>query len=127
MKLFLVIFLFVSILSTPIAVGAQDPVTDSFTYASQIGGGALGSDPLQVTIVSLINVALSFTAIIFTGMTVYGGALYVTSHVNEDDRDYAMSTLKSGVIGMAFIIFSMSISKFVLASVSTASGGGLTF
>ena len=127
MKIFITLLLFVSLFLPPGEILAGDPITESYSYASQIGVGALGTNQLQNVIVSIINVVLSFTAIIFTSMIIYGGALYATSHINEEARIYAMSTLRSGVIGMFFIIFSMSISKFVLASVSTATGGVLTF
>jgi len=129
MKFGLPLFLFILLFASPFELLAQgSPIAESFSYASQIGGEALGANPLQKIIVSIINVVLSFTAIIFTGITLYGGALYATSHVNEEERAYAMATMRSGIIGMAFIIFSMSISKFVLSSVSAATGSSaLTF
>ena len=117
------------ILSLPEFVSAQNPVTQSFSYAGQIGEGALGSNQLQDVIVSVVNVMLSFTAIIFTSTIIYGGFLYHTGHFNEEDRNYAVATIKSGVIGIFFIIASMSISRFVLSSVIDATGGNapLTF
>lgn len=125
-KLFLYLALLL-LLPTGAVFAQADPISSSFTYASQIGGGALGTSNLQDIIVSIVNLMLSFLAIVFVNMIIWGGVQYYTGHLHEEEKQYAVATLKSAIIGMGFILFSMSISKFVLASVSTATASTLTF
>ena len=111
----------------PSVVLAQNPVTNGFEYASKIGGGAFGSADLRDTIVQLVNVLLGFLGIIAVIIILWGGFKWMTAGGNEESVGEARSLIIAGIIGLAIIIASFAISKFVIESFATATGGNVDF
>ena len=105
----------------------QDPITNSFGYAQEIGGGAFGTADLRDTIVSLVNVLLGFLGIIAVIIILWGGFKWMTAGGNEEKVGEARSLIIAGIIGLAIIIASFAISRFVIQSFSTATGSTVSF
>ena len=117
-----------SLVVLPSVVFAQtDPITNSFGYAQGIGGGAFGTADLRDTIVSLINVLLGFLGIIAVIIILWGGFQWMTAAGNEEKVSSARTTIIAGVIGLAIIIASFAISRFVIQSFSSATGSSISF
>ena len=106
---------------------ATDPITSGFDYSKNIGGGAFGSADLRDTIVSLVNVLLGFLGIIAVIIILWGGFKWMTAGGNEEKVGEARSLIISGIIGLAIIIASFAISRFVISSFSAATGSPISF
>ena len=98
-----------------------------FDYAQNIGGGAFGTADLRDTIVSLVNVLLGFLGIIAVIIILWGGFKWMTAAGNEEQVGEARNMIIAGIIGLAIIIASFAISKFVIQSFSEATGGNISF
>ena len=117
-----------SLVVLPSVVFAQvDPITNSFGYAQGIGGGAFGTADLRDTIVSLVNVLLGFLGIIAVIIILWGGFKWMTAGGNEEKVGEARSLIIAGIIGLAIIIASFAISRFVIQSFSSATGSSVSF
>ena len=118
-----------SLVVLPSVVFAQgiDPISNSFGYAQGIGGGAFGTNDLRDTIVSLINVLLGFLGIIAVIIILWGGFQWMTAAGNEEKVSSARTTIIAGVIGLAIIIASFAISRFVIQSFASATGSTVSF
>jgi hypothetical protein len=117
---------------SPLEVGAQgfigaDPISESFSIAQQIGGGALGTADPRDIMVSLVNTLLSFFGLYVIVIILWGGFSWMISGGNEERLATARSTLSGGVIGAGLIFSSFAITRFLLTSFSDATGGTVTF
>jgi len=97
-----------------------------FDYAQNIGGGAFGTADLRDTIVSLVNVLLGFLGIIAVIIILWGGFKWMTAAGNEEQVGEARNMIIAGIIGLAIIIASFAISKFVIESFSEATNGSIS-
>ena len=116
-----------SLVVLPSVVFAQDPITNSFQFAQNVGGGAFGTADLRDMIVSLINVLLGFLGIIAVIIILWGGFKWMTAGGNEENVGEARSLIIAGIIGLAIIIASFAISRFVIQSFATATGSTVSF
>ncbi len=90
---------------------------------------ALGNQSLVGTVVKIINIGLSLLGIVALGIVLYGGFVYMTSGGAEDKIATAKKILINGTIGLAIILSSWAITRFILAKLGEATGvsglGGL--
>jgi len=93
-----------------------------------VGGFAneldLGNATLPATIASIINVALSLLGIVAVVIILIAGFKYMTAGGNDEKTGEARKLMFAGIIGLAIILSAWAIAKFVLASLSTATGTG---
>lgn len=82
--------------------------------------GAYVQTSLPLTVAKMANTVISIMGIIFLALTVYAGFLYMTSQGNEQTTDKAKKILTGAVIGLAIMLMSYSITKFVTASLLKA-------
>jgi len=80
----------------------------------------LGKRDIRATIASIINVAMGLLGIIAVGIILIGGFQWMTAGGNEENVDKAKKRIIQGVIGLAIILASWAIARFVLESLVTA-------
>ncbi|MFH1078572.1 MAG: IPT/TIG domain-containing protein, partial [Patescibacteria group bacterium] len=81
------------------------------------------ADP-RVIAANIINVALGLLGIIFLGLMVYAGFLYMTSGGEAEKTDKAKKMITSAIIGLILVLSSWAIAKFVIDRLIAATGGG---
>ncbi len=72
---------------------------------------------LRIIIARYIKIFLGFLGIIFLGLILYGGFLWMTDMGNSDNVKKAKSILSTGIIGLIVIMASFAIANFVTESV----------
>jgi len=80
----------------------------------------LGNRDIRATIASIINVAMGLLGIIAVAIILIGGFQWMTAGGNEENVDKAKKRIIQGVIGLAIILASWAIARFVLESLVTA-------
>ena len=80
----------------------------------------LGNRDIRATIASIINVAMGLLGIIAVVIILIGGFQWMTAGGNEENVDKAKKRIIQGVIGLAIILASWAIARFVLESLVTA-------
>ncbi len=90
------------------------------------GANIAGSGPTDPRIIAanIIRVALSLIGIIFVGLSVYAGFLWMTAGGEEEKVSRAKKLLYNGVIGLAIVLSAYAISYFVFQSLLGATTGG---
>lgn len=78
-----------------------------------------GENPVDIRemIIDIVKIVLTFLAIIFLVLIIYGGYQWMTAAGNEDKVSKAKDTIKNGVIGVIIILAAYSITHFVLEDV----------
>ena len=80
----------------------------------------LGQRDIRSTIASIINVAMGLLGIVAVVIVLYGGFTWMTAGGNEEKVGTAQKIIVSGIIGLALILASWAIARFVLESLVTA-------
>jgi uncharacterized BrkB/YihY/UPF0761 family membrane protein len=80
----------------------------------------LGQRDVRATAASIINVAMGLLGIITVCLILYGGFLWMTASGSEEKVEKAQKIIVSAVIGLALILASWAIARFVLESLVTA-------
>lgn len=123
-KYFLVFLLSLGLLgSVQIPVFAQTSSKDNllFDVARQSGYNKdTNVQTLSETVGKIIRILLGLLGIIFLALTVYAGALWMTSQGEEEKVTKATGILKTSVIGLIIILASYSLSYFVLDKIFEA-------
>ncbi|MDD5340925.1 MAG: hypothetical protein PHC97_00635 [Patescibacteria group bacterium] len=92
------------------------------SFGQKIYGGTY-MPPQQVASL-IIKSILTLLGIIFVGLILYGGFIYMTSQGEADKTKKAKSTIMYAVIGLIIVIAAYSIASFVLNSITESVGGG---
>ncbi len=87
--------------------------------------GSLGNETLIKTVTRVINVALGLLGIIAVVIILIGGFKWMTAGGNEDKVAEARKMIFAGIIGLAIILSAWAIAKFVIQSLSQATGSGV--
>lgn len=103
-----------------------DPVLATTNQLNTVGEAAdLNNSPsLPIIVARVIQALLGFIGIIFTGILIYAGFLYLTAKGEAAHIDQAKKMLTNAVIGLMIIIFSFSITTYILSKLLEASGLG---
>ncbi len=80
----------------------------------------LSDNDLTVTIGTLINIALSLLGIVFLGLTLYAGWLWMTAAGDPKQTQKARDILVTAVVGLVILLSAYAISNFVIEQVQTA-------
>ncbi|MCF6276967.1 MAG: pilin [Candidatus Magasanikbacteria bacterium] len=84
--------------------------------------GSLGSESIQTTIASVINIALSLLGVVAVVIILMGGFKWMTAGGSEEKVGEAKKIIFSGIIGLAIIMSAWALATFVIAQLSTATG-----
>jgi len=114
--------LLVVYLAAPVRVQAQNLI-DSQVGMNDIGQTAFGnSTPADIRLVMarIINVALSFLAVVFIVLLILGGFQYMTSEGNEEKTKEAMALIRNAVIGLIVILAAWLLTRYSIIILSKA-------
>ncbi len=104
-------------LVTPQPVKADESLFNRQTLLQEAAAPAYGNKPtkdIRVTILRLVNVILTFLAIITVALLLVSGFQYMTSQGNKDAIDKATKRITSLVIGLLIILASWGITYYIL-------------
>ena len=106
---------FAPLLATPVLAGPDF----GQTYAEQTNLG--NEDPRQI-MTNLLNLAMTFLAIIAVIVILIGGFKWMTAAGSEDKVSEAKKIVVGGVIGLVIILAAWAIASFVLNTVGSQMG-----
>ncbi len=78
----------------------------------------MGQD-LPTLVGNVVGTALSLVGIIFFGLMIYGGILWMTDRGKEEQAKKAFDTITAAVIGIIIVLASYAITKFAFSSVAS--------
>lgn len=84
----------------------------------------LGTRELKDTIALIINIFLGFLGALATGLIIYAGFLWMTARGEEDKIADAKKIMRNAVIGLAIILSSYLIARFIISRLDEATRGG---
>lgn len=70
----------------------------------------------------VINAVLGFLGVIFLGLMIYGGFIWMLARGNDDEVQKAQGTIRSAIIGLVIVLASYGISYFIFSQIETATG-----
>jgi hypothetical protein len=116
-------FVFAAIISgaflSPLQVFAQDGNYGLDTTAGQIDafkdqrGKAFADNFIQTRAGEIIGLVLSFVGILFLGLMIYAGLMWMTAQGNETKVTKAKDLLVNAVIGLIIVFAAYAITAFV--------------
>lgn len=71
-------------------------------------------------IIGIVNISLTFLGIVFIGLTVYAGFLFLFAQGNKDNISKALSIIKNSVIGLAIVLATYALTSFIFQSLFSA-------
>ena len=71
----------------------------------------------------VVNIVLSFSGVIFMGLMVYAGYLWMTARGDESKIDKAQSIIRSAIIGMIVTVGAYSITNFIVPAILARTAG----
>lgn len=74
---------------------------------------------------TLISIVLSLLGVVFLTLLVYSGYNYMTAGGDESKVEQAKHTITRSIIGLAIVLASYAIARFVLPALMCATGTGL--
>ena len=90
-------------------------------FAQQMGYSTI---PLDQQIVTIIQWALGFLALIAVIMIIYGGILWLTAAGNADRVERAKKVIMAAIIGIVILLLAWAIVWFVIQGVTEGGSGG---
>lgn len=89
----------------------------------QPGATGLPDKDIREVIAYIIRVILGLLGTICVVIILYAGFLYMTSGGNEDKKGEAMAWIKGAVIGLALILMSYALSRYIITQLISATTG----
>lgn len=122
---YLLAFLFAICLVFPVTTHALDLGSGRAKKAATEAGFNANTNEttLAENIGSAVRVLLSLTGIIFTGLMVYAGFLWMTAKGDESKVEKAQEIIKAAIIGWVVTIGAYSITDFVVPAILSRLGG----
>ena len=81
-------------------------------------GGAEGESSVAGTVISVINIVLSFLGIITLVIVLWGGFIYLFARGNMEQAAKGKKVIYTGILGIAIVMASYGISFLVFSSIS---------
>jgi len=78
----------------------------------------------ETRIGSIISIVLGFVGVIFLGLTLYGGLIWMLARGNEQEIEKAKKLIESAVIGLAIVFAAYAITYFVTSRLLPTSEDG---
>lgn len=79
---------------------------------------------LEARIGSIISIVLGFVGVIFLGLTLYGGLIWMIARGNDQEIEKAKKLIEAAVIGLAIVFAAYAITYFVTSRLLLTEGGG---
>jgi hypothetical protein len=103
------------------AAGALNPSDLGIDQPKATG---LPDRDVREVIAYIIRVILGLLGTICVVIILYAGFLYMTSGGNSEKQSQAVGWIKGAVIGLALILLSYALSKYIITQLISATGGG---
>lgn len=112
------ILLLLGIVLMPALALAQDPAADQYGAKTAADAAGLkaqlaGETETPKIVGKIVAAGLSFLGIIFFGLTLYAGLLWMTARGNTEAVTKAKDMLEAAAIGLTLVIAAYAISTFV--------------
>lgn len=78
---------------------------------------------LAARIGNIIAAALTLIGVVFFGLVLYGGVLWMTARGNQDQASKALKTVFAAIIGIIIVLAAYAITSFVFDSVGPGKDG----
>ncbi|TAL19775.1 hypothetical protein EPN90_02450 [Patescibacteria group bacterium] len=105
-----------SVLGRELAVTGFQKLQESLGNVGEKAFGTKTPTPLPIVVGQLIKTFIALLAVIFLGLTIYGGYLWLTARGNEQMVEKAKETIKAGVIGLIIILSAYAIATYVVGA-----------
>lgn len=102
---------------TPSLGDAWNKTDDAAGSAGYSTGDYAGS--IDNFIAIIVRTALSLLGVIFLGLLIYGGYLWMTDRGNEDQVKRARGLISAAIIGLIIVLSAYAISIFVLENLAS--------
>ncbi len=102
----------------------QQALAQANLGVNDLAGSGLGTNDVVGIVNNLINIFLGFLTIIAVIVIIYAGWLWMTSQGDADKIQRAKLMIVSAVIGLVVILSSYLIARYVIRTLSDATGGG---
>lgn len=116
-KKILILFFFLFFLFMGAGAVRADKVMDGLNKTAEVG---LGDELLDTTpsliIGRVIGIGLSFIAILFFGLLIYGGFNWMTARGNEDEAKKAMDLIQAAVFGLIIVLIAYAVTAFLTSA-----------
>ncbi|MFH1822492.1 MAG: hypothetical protein ABH830_02210 [Patescibacteria group bacterium] len=109
----LVIFLFCFIAS-PTITSASDTVGSLLKKAANSAQYDINQTSLPVLVGRIIRAFLSLLGVIFIGLMIYGGYLWMSARGDTEQVKKAQNIIRDSIIGLVIIVAAYAITYFVL-------------
>jgi len=120
--LIFIISLFVFLPATQMVIAGTPNLLDAWDMSDEAAKSA-GYDPNQNNINSIIAIIirslLSLLGVIFLGLLIYGGYLWMTDRGNEEQVKRARGLISAAIIGLIIVLSAYAISIFVLDNLAS--------
>jgi len=118
-SLFILFFVFnFSLANTSAAPNLKDAFNSNLNSTAEKAAYKINTDDtdaLADSINSMINIVLTLLGVIFIGLSVYGGFLYMTARGNEEQTKKGQSVIVQSLIGLIIVLSAYAISFFVFS------------
>lgn len=118
-SLFILFFVFnFSLANTSAAPNLKDAFNSNLNSTAEKAAYKINpddTDALADSINSMINIVLTLLGVIFIGLSVYGGFLYMTARGNEEQTKKGQSVIVQSLIGLIIVLSAYAISFFVFS------------
>lgn len=121
MKKIKILVLVLCFLFLPLVVNAINLGFDLVKDTATKGGYSAGTSEtsLAENVGFVINIILSFIGVIFTGLTVYAGVLWMTAQGDETKIESARKIITGSVIGLIITLAAYSITNYIIPLILT--------
>lgn len=99
---------------------------ESGQIPDEFGSGGTPKDIREI-VIDIVNIFLTFLAIIFLVLIIWGGYEWMMAGGNEDKVSKAKDRIKNGIIGMVIILVAYSITNFVIEELLDATTDSYDF
>lgn len=129
-KVFIIFCLIFCFGSDALAIGLNDNTSGALMGAQEAAfsgsSGLESSLEIGAIVQVVIETILSLLGIIFVGLLVYAGYLWMTAAGNEDKVQKSMDIIKRAIIGLIIVVSAYAITAFVFKSLEgvESNGGG---
>ena len=94
---------------------AESGLSDSGTEMGYDESGNLKQPPAEI-IGMIINIALSLMGVIFLGLTIYGGFIWMLARGDQSQVEKALSIIKNSFIGLVIVLAAYALTSFIYSA-----------
>ncbi|OGH85868.1 MAG: hypothetical protein A2493_02370 [Candidatus Magasanikbacteria bacterium RIFOXYC12_FULL_33_11] len=97
---------------------------DNYGLDATAGAAGLPSGvDLPTVLGNVIGTALSMISVLFFGLMLYGGIIWMTARGKSENTQKALDTIIAAIIGVVIVLAAYAITNFVFSNVQSGAGG----